>query len=116
VTCAFNPATIDPGAAGATSQLTIAVNSSYIPPNPYMAGVLLTVGMAGMFWGTRRRTSASNKAWAAAGLVMLVALMLAAVGCGNYSSKGQTGGGTTVMVVGTSGGISHSNPLALTIQ
>ena len=116
VTCAFNPATIDPGAAGSTSQLTIAVNSTYIPPNPYMAGVLLTVGMAGMFWGTRRRTSASNKAWAAAGLVMLVALMLAAVGCGNYSSKGQTGGGTTVMVVGTSGGISHSNPLALTIQ
>jgi uncharacterized protein (TIGR03118 family) len=116
VTCAFNPSTIDPGAAGANSQLTISVTSTYIPPNPYMAGVFLTVGMAGMFWGTRRRTSASNKGWAAAGLVMLVALMLAAVGCGNYSSKGQTGGGTTVMVVGTSGGISHSSPLTLTIQ
>jgi uncharacterized protein (TIGR03118 family) len=116
VTCAFNPVTIDPGAAGATSQLTISVGTTYIPPNPYMAGVLLTLGMAGMFWGTRRQSEGSKKAWGVAGLVMLVALMLAAVGCGSYSSKGQTGGGTTVMVVGTSGGVSHADPLTLTIQ
>jgi len=116
VTCAFNPTSIDPGAAGASSQLTIAVGSTYIPPNPYMAGVLLTLGMAGMVWGTRRRTDTPKKGWAVAGVVVLLTLMLAAVGCGSYSSKGQTGGGTTVMVVGTSGGISHSSPLTLTIQ
>jgi uncharacterized protein (TIGR03118 family) len=115
VTCAFNPTSIDPGAAGSTSQLTIAVTATYIPPNQYMAGVLLTLGMAGMFWGTRRRTDGSKKTWAVAGLVVVVAITLAAVGCGSYSN-GRNGGGTTVMVVGTSGGISHSNPLALTIQ
>jgi hypothetical protein len=71
-----------------------------------------------MFWGTRRRAEGtrSKKAWALGGLVLLAALMMAAVGCGSYSSKGRTGGGTTVMVVGTSGGVSHADPLALTIQ
>ena len=75
------------------------------------------LGTIGMFWGTRRRGegSGSKKAWALGGLVLLVALMMAAVGCGSYSN-GRTQPGTTVMVVGTSGGVSHSDPLALTIQ
>jgi uncharacterized protein (TIGR03118 family) len=117
VTCAFNPATIDPGAAGATSQLTIAVGTTYIPPNPYMAGVLLTVGTFGMLWSTRRKEAGlhSKKAWALGAVVLMLALTMAAVGCG-YSSKGKTQPGTTVMVVGTSGGVSHATPLALTIQ
>jgi uncharacterized protein (TIGR03118 family) len=118
VTCAFNPATIDPSVAGASSQLTIAVGTTYIPPNPYVAGAFLMLGAVGMFWGTRRRAEGtrSKKTWALGGLVLLVALMMAAVGCGSYSSKGRTGGGTTLMVVGTSGGVSHADPLALTIQ
>jgi uncharacterized protein (TIGR03118 family) len=118
VTCAFNPATIDPSVAGASSQLTIAVGTTYIPPSPYVAGSFLMLGAVGMFWGTRRRGegSRSKKTWALGGLVLLVTLIMAAVGCGSYSSKGRTGGGTTVMVVGTSGGVSHADPLALTIQ
>ena len=117
VTCAFNPVTIDPGAAASTSQLTIAVGTTYIPPNPYVAGSLLMVGMLGMLWGTRRKEQPANaaKAWALGAVVLMIALTMAAVGCG-YSSKGRTQPGTTVMVVGTSGGVSHATPLALTIQ
>jgi uncharacterized protein (TIGR03118 family) len=117
VTCAFNPATIDPGAAGSTSQLTIAVGTTYIPPNPYVAGSMLMVGMLGMLWGTRRKAQPAYaaKTWALGAVVLMLALTMAAVGCG-YSSKGRTQPGTTVMVVGTSGGISHASPLALTIQ
>jgi peptidoglycan/LPS O-acetylase OafA/YrhL len=117
VTCAFNPATIDPSVAGASSQLTIAVGTTYIPPNPYVAGSFLMMGAVGMFWGTRRRVEGtrSKKAWALGGLVLLMALMMAAVGCGSYSNS-RTQPGTTVMVVGTSGGVSHADPLALTIQ
>jgi len=117
VTCAFNPATIDPSVAGASSQLTIAVGTTYIPPNPYVAGTFLMLGTIGMFWGTRRRGegTCSKKAWALGGLVLLVAFMMAAVGCGSYSNK-RTQPGTTLMVVGTSGGVSHADPLTLTIQ
>jgi uncharacterized protein (TIGR03118 family) len=117
VTCAFNPATIDPGAAASSSQLTIAVGTGYIPPNPYVAGAFLTLGMLGMFWGTRRRERRAYpaKSWAFAEVVLLVGLTLAAVGCG-YSSKGRTQPGTSVMIVGTSGGVSHASPLSLTIQ
>jgi uncharacterized protein (TIGR03118 family) len=116
VTCTFNPVTIDPGAAASSSQLTIAVGSTYIPPNPYVAGAFLTVGMLGMFWGTRRRQpSYPAKTWAFGAVVLLLALTLAAVGCG-YSSKGRTQPGTTLMIVGTSGGVSHASPLSLTIQ
>jgi uncharacterized protein (TIGR03118 family) len=117
VTCSFNPATIDPGAAAASSQLTIAVGTGYIPPTPYVAGAFLTMGMLGMFWGTRRKQHRTYpaKSWAFAGVVLLLALMLAAAGCG-YSSKGRTQPGTTVMIVGTSGGVSHASPLSLTIQ
>jgi peptidoglycan/LPS O-acetylase OafA/YrhL len=117
VTCAFNPVTIDPGAAASTSQLTIAVGTTYIPPNPYVAGSLLMVGMLGMLWGTRRKEQPASaaKSWALGAVVLMLALTMAAVGCG-YSSKGRTQPGATVMVVGTSGGVSHAAPLALTIQ
>jgi uncharacterized protein (TIGR03118 family) len=116
VTCAFNPPTIDPGAPGAASQLTIAVSGTYRPP-PYMAGALLALGALGMLQSTRRRDQkrSSKKAWVYGSVVVLLALMLASVGCG-YSSNGRTSPGTTVMVVGTSGGLSHSSPLTLNIQ
>lgn len=116
VTCAFNPTSIVPGAGGATSQLTIAVSGGYIPPSPYMAGAFLALGVIGMLRGTRRKSQPgrSKNAWMVASAIVVVSLTLAAVGCGY--SKGRTPAGSNVMVVGTSGGISHATPLTLTIQ
>ena len=116
VTCAFNPTSIVPGAAASTSQLTITVGTGYIPPSPYMAGAFLALGVLGMLQSTRRKHQGgrSKKAWIAASAIVVVGLALAAVGCGY--SKGRTPAGPNVMVVGTSGGISHATPLTLTIQ
>jgi len=114
VTCAFNPTSVVPGAA---SQLTVAVGTTYVPPNPYMAATFLALGALGMLHGTRRRGQggSSKRAWMVASAIVVVSLALAAVGCGSYS-KGHTAPGSNVMVVGTSGGISHADPLTLTIQ
>ena len=111
VTCAFTPTSITPGGPG--SQLTIAVGSGYVPPSPYtMFGSILGLGLLGMVVSRRGKT---GRVLGAASVVVLLALLLAAVGCGS-SSNGRTAPGTTLMVVGTSGGVSHADPLALTIQ
>jgi uncharacterized protein (TIGR03118 family) len=119
VTCAFNPATITPGGTTATSQLTISVGTTYVPPAGYMMPATFAgLGLVGLVWGARRKKSESGKArkaWMMASLVLLVALAMAAVGCSG-SSNGRTAPGTTMMVVGTSGGVSHSFPLMLTVQ
>jgi hypothetical protein len=113
VTCAFNPATITPGATASSSQLTIAVNTTYVPPRPYtVGGSLLAMGLMSIVWGSRRKKKGT---WMAVSAVLVAALLLAAVGCG-YSSKGRTAPATSLTVVGTSGGVSHAFPLSLTIQ
>lgn len=120
VTCAFNPATITPGGTAATSQLTISVGTSYVPPTMYVVPATLSgLGLIGLAWGAWRKKGESGKArkaWMIASLVLLVALAMAAVGCGSSSNGHTAPGGTSLMVVGTSGGVSHSFPLTLTVQ
>ena len=120
VTCAFAPATITPGGSAATSQLTVAVGTSYVPPTGYMMPALFTgIGLLGLVFGTRRNGQTGTRRrtgiWALGSAVLLLGLLLGAVGCSN-SSNHSAPPGTSVMVVGTSGGISHAAPLALTIQ
>jgi uncharacterized protein (TIGR03118 family) len=113
VTCAFSPTSITPGGSSASSQLTIAVGSGYVPPTPYtIFGSFLGLGLLGMVVSRRGKT---GRVLGAASVVVVLALLLAAVGCGSSSSN-HTAPGTTIMVVGTSGGVSHSDPLTLTIQ
>jgi hypothetical protein len=120
VTCAFNPATITPGGTTASSHLTIAVGTSYVPPTHYTVPASLAgLGLIGLVWGARRKKSESGKArkaWMMASLVLLAALAMAAVGCGSSSNGRTAPPATTMMVVGTSGGVSHSSPVTLTIQ
>lgn len=120
VTCAFNPATITPGGTTSASQLTIAVGTTYVPPTGYMTPALFTgMGLLGLAFGTRRKSQEGIRRrpsiWALGSAVLLLGLLLGAVGCSN-SSNHSNPPGTSVMVVGTSGGISHAAPLALTIQ
>ena len=120
VTCAFSPATITPGGTAGSSKLTISVGSSYVPPTRYMVGTFLGLGLLGAVWGSGRedRGKAGKPArlWAFASVLLLLGLLGAAVGCGSSSSTRATPPGSTVMVVGTSGGISHATALTLTIQ
>ena len=120
VTCAFNPAAITPGGTAANSQLTIAVGTTYVPPpSGYMvSGMFLGMGLLGLVFGNSRKHQEGmrrSRLWALGSAVLLLGLLLGAVGCSN-SSNHSAPPGTNVMVVGTSGGISHSVPLTLKIQ
>ena len=122
VTCAFSPSTISPGGSAASSTLTIAVGSSYVSPNGYMASASLTgLGLLGLVFATnrQRQTSRARRTgiWALGSVVLVLGLLLWGVGCSSSSSNHTNPpGAQTVMVVGTSGGITHSVPLSLTIR
>jgi hypothetical protein len=101
--------------------LTIAVGNTYVPPAGYMIPAsILGMGLLGLVFGvdrSQKSTMRRTRLWALGSAVLLLGLLLGAVGCSN-SSNHRAGAppGTTVMVVGTAGGVSHSAPLALTIQ
>jgi len=121
VTCAFAPASIMPG--GSSSTLTISVGSAYVPPKGYMAWAPFTgIGLLGLVFGTRlkRQSGITQRAgiWALGSAAVLLGwLLLWGVGCGGYSSSHTNPpGAQTMMVVGTSGGTTHSMPVNLTIR
>lgn len=120
VTCAFSPASIMPRAS---SSLTIAVGSTYVPPMGYMAWAPMTgFGLLGLVFAIRHKHQASitqrTGIWALGPAAVLLGwLLLWGIGCSSYSnSRTNSPGVQSMMVVGTSGGISHSTPVNLTIQ
>jgi hypothetical protein len=120
VTCAFTPTSITPGGTASSSQLKVAVGTTYVPPSGYMAlGTFTGMGLLGLVYGARKRDQQGmarrTGIWALGSAVLVLGLLLAAVGCGSSSSN-HTSPGQSVMIVGTSGAISHSTPLNLTIQ
>jgi uncharacterized protein (TIGR03118 family) len=129
VTCSLSPTMITPGSSAASSTLTASA-AAMAPPGGYViSGTAIAwlplsgLGLFGMFFAIRndnRRTIA--KAWKRglwiSGLGLLVLCVLFTLGCGGGSSSGhQTNGNSvTMMVTGTSGAISHSIPVTLTIK
>jgi hypothetical protein len=83
------------------------------------------LGLLGMLLGSGQSRRAARKNWIrclAGSLVFLItaACLLAASGCGSYGSRG-SGNGTqrgtgTVVITGTSGSLSHSTSVSLTVQ
>jgi hypothetical protein len=64
-----------------------------------------------------QRCETGRRMLATVALTLLLTGILAFVGCGGGSSNRTTNPSTiTMMVTGTSGAISHSTPLTLTIQ
>ncbi len=121
VTCAFSPTTISPGSSAPSSTLTISAASTPPPVTGYslsgMAVLLPGLGMFGTVLATRKRKPLTRKSilWTSVlGVLLLVSMF--ALGCGG-SSKGQTPASqVTLTVTGTSGSLSHSTPLAITIN
>jgi hypothetical protein len=126
VTCAFSPMTITPGSSASSSTLTLTAAASAPAGGYFVPGMTAWlpfsgVGMLGMVFAVRQRTlSGARRKWQRgiwiATLGVLILGVLFTVGCGSSSSKTSSINNVTVMVTGTSGAISHTTPVALTIQ
>jgi hypothetical protein len=124
LTCAFNPTTISPGSSAASSTLTISAAATP-PPGGYhsLNGMFLLLPGLGVF-GTvltiRRKQLFKGKnilGTAVLGLVIVISLF--AFGCGSSSSNKTAtppSAQLNVMVTGTSGAISHTAAVAITVH
>jgi uncharacterized protein (TIGR03118 family) len=124
LTCAFNPTTITPGSTNPAS-LTISAATAPPPHGYHMAalvGLLPGLGLFGTIFTSRKRKPLTRKngmAMRVFGLLFVVSLFsLWAVGCGSSSGAQNTPAGSqvTMTVTGTSGSITQSAPVTITIN
>lgn len=121
LTCAFNSQTITPGTS-ATTTLTISAAATRPPSGYHMAALVAmmpALGMFGTFFATiKKRTRKSSPLTRLFGFLVVIALFsLMAVGCGT-GSNAQTPANSqvTLTVTGTSGAITQSTPVTVTIN
>jgi uncharacterized protein (TIGR03118 family) len=120
LTCAFSPTTISSGGSGSSSTLTISVAATPPGGGGYsMVGMALLpgLGLFGTLLTTRKRKSLTSKSILSMSLLgSLFIISLFAIGCGSSSKGSTTPSQVTVMVTGTSGSLSHSKPVTITIN
>ncbi|MGI9103465.1 MAG: hypothetical protein ACR2IF_13590 [Terriglobales bacterium] len=116
MTCSFSAATVTPGTQPATVSLTVTTAPTIASRRPrglpfyalWMPGAL---GIVMLGVGRRRRV---------ASLLMLLVLVLVMASCGGSQKQTQTttsaAGTYTVVVMATSGGVSGSTHLTITVQ
>jgi len=136
-TCGFSSASVTPASGGmTTAMMTISTSSlPYSIPNKMVvipgggiSAMLLPIsslGFLGLFLAAsyRRGHFAGNR-WifnlaGSAALLLVAAWLFTAGGCGYSGGGAGTGtqrGMTTVMITGTSGSLSHSTSVSLTVQ
>jgi uncharacterized protein (TIGR03118 family) len=119
LTCTFNPSTIS---AGASTTSTLTVSATATPPtNGYGFATLLPgLGLFGMLLTPRKRKPLARKSilfTSALGLLLVVSLFTLGCGGSSTSSKAQMSASqVNLMVTGTSGAISHSIPVSITVN
>jgi hypothetical protein len=136
-TCSFSPASVSP-ASGGTVTSTMTIMTSSLPYNPAVkmaknstGGIFAAVlpipalGFLGLLVvgkGKLSRLLGKKRFHYLTGslaLLIVVGFLLAAGGCGGGSTMAGNGtqrGMTTVMITGTSGSLSHSTSVTLTVQ
>jgi uncharacterized protein (TIGR03118 family) len=128
--CSFSPSSVTPQAGtAATTKLTIATQPvGYMPKVAHGMGIILwspfaALGLFGLVLARTRRKRLFSDGLMAFATPLAFATVVAAVlilgGCGSYSAATQSGtppGTKTVMVTATSGSLSHSSTVTLTVQ
>lgn len=121
LTCNFNPSTISPGSSAASAMLTLSATAS-APGGGYgHPGVLLFSGLGIfgtlLFANGRKGSAVNHKAlMLIACLALLATGMTFTVACGNNPNHMATGNQANLTITGTSGGLSHSVPVSVTIH
>jgi uncharacterized protein (TIGR03118 family) len=122
LTCSLSPSTISPGG---TSSSTLTISAVSTPPPtgynvPGMMALLPGLGLFGTLLTTGRRKQLTRKsiAWMSLlGLLLFVSLF--ALGCGSSNSSNQPAPSsqqTTVMVTGTSGSLTETAAVTVSIN
>ncbi len=124
ITCTFNPATITPANAAASTTLTVTTSASVsryglLMPDrigPWTLLVALSLFSFAIWRGWRIRTARASLLTATA-VLAIVALGLTIGGCGGYGSGTQPNRGTaSISVTAKSGNISHMTTVNVTVQ
>jgi hypothetical protein len=119
LTCVFSPTTISSGPSGSSSTLTISVAANTGGGGGYSVGMALLPGLGvfGTLLTTRKRKPLTRKSILSMSLLgLLLLISLFAIGCGSSSKGSTTASQVTVMVTGTSGSLTHSTPVTITIN
>jgi uncharacterized protein (TIGR03118 family) len=120
ITCTLNPTTITPGAGAPTSMLT-ATTSSTVQHYGRLGvmGTLFTgLGLFGCLFAsvrTSRRRLFTLVLGGVAGLLIL-GTTLVSTGCGGSSNSQMNRGTASILVTATSGALSHTTTINLTVQ
>jgi hypothetical protein len=120
-TCTFNPTSVTPGNADATSTLTVTTtgpNAAMIwRPSTTALASWLGIGSLGLFAVVIATPRRKRVARVVLGLLVFGVLSLALVNCGGSSAHGGTPAGTyTITVTATSGGVSHPATFQLMVK
>jgi uncharacterized protein (TIGR03118 family) len=125
LTCALSPSTISPGSSTASSTLTISAAST--PPStgysaPRLGLLLPGLGLFGTLFTTRKRKLGRKTIVGTSLLGLLLVVSLFSLGCSGSNSStsnnppATAAAKTTVMVTGTSGSITQSAAITVTVN
>jgi uncharacterized protein (TIGR03118 family) len=120
LTCAFSPSTISPGSS---SSSTLTISAASTPPlqgygsYPAIAALLPGLGLFGSLLTTRRKKLFTrNRLMGMSILSLIILSSLFTFGCGSSSSKTPVASQTTVMVMGTSGALSQTAAVTVSVN
>jgi hypothetical protein len=124
ITCAFNPATVNPGSGAANTTLTVTASVNFLHAGLVMPGLAgpwtILVAFAlfsfAMLRSGRLRTAHASLLRATAA-VAIVALSITLSSCGGSASSTPSNRGTAlIQVTAQSGAISHTTTVSVTVQ
>jgi len=119
LTCSLSPSTISPGSSASSSTLTVsAASTAPTGGYPYMAALLPGLGLFGtVLIAPGRKPFTRNRLMGMTILSLVLLSSLFTLGCGSSSGKqAPVAAQTTLTVTGTSGALSHSAPVSVTVN